>query len=427
MLAKDIDQLKESHRRTQFEQMTNMADMYCMLRSSKATEEYSGANQLLSPATTDVVNIETMFTDEERYGQFVDLIEHHERFVNLKYVERKLTYVQYLERFFDFDDKDLFPTVRLQNNDYFAYTKALSEYLTKFLTKIGPLEPIGAFLASIESDFSRNWQNGTISWYHESHEPDGKPAEDGSVWCTACAKTFAKESIYKSHLNGKKHKKNSALVDGEAKSTGGDLAQRIIISHEFSIKQLVDRLSKQISDTKGNIERKQALTDRERQLEIEAFEEERSAPYGPEDNSKEDNEEGSSDEEDEESYVSNPLNMPLGFDGKPIPYWLWKLNGLRVEYSCEICGNYTYMGRKAFEKHFTEPRHAKGLRCLGIQPDPVYKNVTSIAEARKLAEKFRRDRRKKESQLENTVEMEDEEGNVMSQKVYNDLKKQGLL
>ena len=34
----------------------------------------------------------------------------------------------------------------------------------------------------------------------------------------------------------------------------------------------------------------------------------------------------------------NPLKLPLGWDGKPIPYWLYKLHGLNLEFKCEICG-----------------------------------------------------------------------------------------
>jgi len=36
--------------------------------------------------------------------------------------------------------------------------------------------------------------------------------------------------------------------------------------------------------------------------------------------------------------VYNPLKLPLGWDGKPIPYWLYKLHGLNLEFKCEICG-----------------------------------------------------------------------------------------
>lgn len=38
---------------------------------------------------------------------------------------------------------------------------------------------------------------------------------------------------------------------------------------------------------------------------------------------------GPADEDDEDNeFVYNPLKLPLGYDGKPIPYWLYKLHGL---------------------------------------------------------------------------------------------------
>ena len=73
------------------------------------------------------------------------------------------------------------------------------------------------------------------------------------------------------------------------------------------------------------------------------------------------------DEEDEDdAKISNPLNLPLDWTGKPIPYWLYKLHGLGVHYKCEICGNYEYHGKRNFEKHFQEARHSYGMKCLGI-------------------------------------------------------------
>ena len=36
---------------------------------------------------------------------------------------------------------------------------------------------------------------------------------------------------------------------------------------------------------------------------------------------------GDSDSDDEEKAIYNPKNLPLGWDGKPIPYWLYKLHG----------------------------------------------------------------------------------------------------
>ena len=44
------------------------------------------------------------------------------------------------------------------------------------------------------------------------------------------------------------------------------------------------------------------------------------------------------EEEEDEEEIYNPLKLPLGWDGKPIPYWLYKLHGLNLEFTCEICG-----------------------------------------------------------------------------------------
>jgi len=108
-----------------------------------------------------------------------------------------------------------------------------------------------------------------------------------------------------------------------------------------------------------------------------------------------------------------------------------------------------YTGRKNFEKHFGEPTHIHGLKCLGITNGPLFKEVTSIEEAIQrispppfffppfsseqnangmlVWEKTKQDRRIKQMAEENKIEMEDDEGNVMSSKTYNDLKAQGII
>jgi splicing factor 3A subunit 3 len=86
-------------------------------------------------------------------------------------------------------------------------------------------------------------------------------------------------------------------------------------------------------------------------------------------------------DQDEPEKIFNPLKLPIGWDGKPIPYWLYKLHGLGNEYTCEICGNFVYMGRKAFEKHFTEWRHTHGLKCLGIPNSKHFLEITMINDA----------------------------------------------
>ncbi|KAK4384858.1 Splicing factor SF3a60 [Sesamum angolense] len=78
------------------------------------------------------------------------------------------------------------------------------------------------------------------------------------------------------------------------------------------------------------------------------------------------------------SRYTNPLKLPMGWDGKPIPYWLYKLHGLGQEFKCEICGNHSYWGRRAYERHFKEWRHQHGMRCLGIPNTKNFNEITSI-------------------------------------------------
>ncbi|CAA7033877.1 unnamed protein product [Microthlaspi erraticum] len=71
----------------------------------------------------------------------------------------------------------------------------------------------------------------------------------------------------------------------------------------------------------------------------------------------------------------------MGWDGKPVPYWLHKLGQV---YECEICKNYGYAGKVAFERHFEEGRHQRQFRCLGIPITDKLNGVASIQEAKEI-------------------------------------------
>lgn len=93
---------------------------------------------------------------------------------------------------------------------------------------------------------------------------------------------------------------------------------------EARVRRLAELLAPQVSETRARVEKRQAQT----YEELVAEQEEAAAEAAPEADS------------DEEEYIYNPLKLPLGWDGKPIPYWLYKLHGLNQEFKCEICGNY---------------------------------------------------------------------------------------
>ncbi|CAA9987517.1 splicing factor 3A subunit 3, putative [Plasmodium knowlesi strain H] len=133
------------------------------------------------------------------------------------------------------------------------------------------------------------------------------------------------------------------------------------------------------------------------------------------------------DQDDDEKTIYNPLNLPLGHDNKPIPYWLYKLHGLSKEYTCEICGNYSYFGRAQFEKHFYEWRHSFGMKCLNIPNTLHFKEITKIDDALNLYERLKKQTQMHVFKPDQEVECEDSKGNVMNMKAYDDLKRQGLL
>jgi len=192
-------------------------------------------------------------------------------------------------------------------------------------------------------------------------------------------------------------------------ATNKNFAQEVA-NLEYKIHKTALVIEENLENTKLNIEKKQSRTPEE--IMAELLEEEDS-----------DVEASSPDEE----IVIGKQNYPLGWDGKPIPYWLYKLHGLGIEYKCEICGNQSYWGRRAFERHFQEWRHAHGMRCLGIPNTRHFHEITKIQDAIDLWDKLKTDTTSKEWNPDDEMEFEDLNGNVMSKKTYEDLKKQGLL
>jgi len=132
-------------------------------------------------------------------------------------------------------------------------------------------------------------------------------------------------------------------------------------------------------------------------------------------------------EEEGEPEMYNPLNIPLGWDGKPIPYWLFRLHGLSVKFSCEICGGHVYDGRFEFDRHFQEARHASGMQRLGIPNTRHFHDVTTIERARALYSKVSENLNRTTFRTSAEAEFEDNEGNILDKKLYDDFVKQGLI
>lgn len=414
---KEVQSIKDFHNRYPNEPVENLEKAY----KKRSPEDHAQS----------IAAIDSMFTGEEGFGRFFDLTTLHEQYLNLPVHQhaRRLTYLQYLDLF------DVFtpPQCNIRRDQkkseaYFHYLKALQDYLESFMRRTKPLENLDRLFANFDKEFEELWEKDQVpGWEKVAPAAADGEAQGEGIWCSACKKGFSKETVYEAHLTGKKHKKavqesQNGTQDGGKQANGAfaDL-QRFkecaVAEREFRIRKLAAAMQTERGDTKMNVERKQGMTERERQQELEQLYSET-----PESGAKE--EDNDSDGEDK---IYNPLKLPLAWDGKPIPFWLYKLHGLGVEFPCEICGNFVYMGRRAFDKHFNEPRHIHGLKCLGITNTTLFREITSIKEAEDLWKKIQKDKKKEKMMAENVVEMEDSEGNVMPEKVYRDLAAAGML
>ncbi|KIX05401.1 uncharacterized protein Z518_06273 [Rhinocladiella mackenziei CBS 650.93] len=437
---KQLEEVKDFHRRYPNEPVENLERAYKRRRPEEGE--------------TITSEIDNMFTGEESNGRFLDLTSLHEDYLNLPGVKR-LTYLQYLDNFDAFEPPRM--PIKRQNkitDAYLKYVVDLASYLEGFVRRTRPLDDLPKLFLRLDREFETAWESGTVPGWTKDQSmtaTTADPQTEGTgsgVWCPDCEKEFNNQNVYKAHLTGKKHLRNAEAKKAQANGStsgmsttsststslsGTQLKERVIASHESRIRALADLLSNERSNTRVNVERKQGMTERERQAELDAlFAEDDAAVAASERRAAGAHGEDSGSDSDSDEKIYNPLKLPLAWDGKPIPYWLYKLHGLGVEFPCEICGNFVYMGRRAFDKHFGEARHIYGLKCLGITSAgtgglSLFREITGIQDALNLWEKIKREKREKEVKEDSVVQMEDGEGNVMPERIYLDLQKQGIL
>eukprot|EP00752_Nemacystus_decipiens_P010210 g9098.t1 len=420
--------------------------------------------------------VKVQFSGEELYGKFFDLHDMFVRWVNLPQCkDKQLDYSQFLQalgRFQDIPEQE-----KLRGKAYATFLADLREYLGGFLTRTQPLVDLNEVLGDTDSSFEEAWEAGTVpGWtsgraavaaaggagkgaaaprvldlkkFHDADElralgmdrlKEGLEAlglKCGGTLEQRADRLFSvkgkkpEEIDQKLKAKGKKGGKgksngvapgHGADANASANGTGGggggkEERRKQLAALETKVKALLEVQTDTLDATKRQVDKKQTRTVEERDQEIQ--EEEQGAL--PEFNEEED------EESDEEGPIYNPLNLPLGWDGKPIPYWLYKLHGLGVEFKCEICGDFSYKGRRNFDRHFQEWRHAHGMRCLGIPNTKHFHDITLIQDARDLYAKIKDSLDREQWNAEDNEEYEDGEGNVLNRRTYEDLARQGLM
>lgn len=222
---------------------------------------------------------------------------------------------------------------------YLEYVSHLYQYLLSFFERALPLIDIRAKLQEEEDSFAAAWEANQVSgWEAESSgSKKAAPADAAGIWCEYCGKSYSKQTVYDAHLNSDKHKKKVAAgkkAENPAQTNGSPAPQASSstyrdkmraparLTHLISAMLAFPPIPKLLSDSRAETERRMALTARERETELEEAED--APPPAPVLEEEE--------EEEDDGKIYNPLKLPLGWDGKPIPFWLYKLHGLGMEF-----------------------------------------------------------------------------------------------
>lgn len=261
------------------------------------------------------IALDSIFSGEEAYGKHLDLYLSHSQYLNLKGSTR-LSYVAYLdmlkhgkvERTLDLKEKS--------NAAYLEYVQTLYTYLLSFFERALPLVNIQKKIKEEEQRFETAWEADQIDGWENSGAKKQANGGEG-IWCQYCQKSYSKQTVYDAHLNSKGHKKKAAEGQSAAPSTSSPAPATTPNNSNRSKLMVPARLTflvtalltfppipQLLSDSRNEVERKMALTAREREQEIEEQEE------GPAEAVELGGQE--SDEESDDGKIYNPLKLPLG-------------------------------------------------------------------------------------------------------------------
>lgn len=386
--------------KTEYRSLSSLRDEYAMF--SNSTDSGRDILSLMGQS----IDLSKLYTRDENFGMYLDLSKYYVSWLNvIKNADTDmLSFLRMLESF-QSQGYLTKPITDRNGTSYTSFLREILKYFKAFHSKVYPLIDKSITESKIRNTFSEYTSTGV----YDKEKP-------GKVFCVVCDKWFMRQSVFDSHLSGTKH---TSHLDKRRKA----------LLTEYSVHCYTNYLSAELKNTRSFTERKLAFTDEELSNELEKLQEQYESPlYGV------DEKENVSDihehkQQEAEVDPANPYNLPKGPDGLPIPRWLFKLQGLDVKYHCEICGNAIYQGRREYEKHFHSYKHSEGLKSLGIEPSPAFKDVPTIEEAKALWTnlKAKGSASSKRPSEKMSIEAEDEEGNVMSIEVYEELKKQGIL
>merc|ERR1719461_130981 len=284
-----------------------------------------------------VINFEVEYTGEEMNGRFFDLHGFHKAYLNMKIFrdrknpDEKPDYQAFLERVFQFH----VVKQQLKGPEYKKYYEGVLDYLKKFWDRTRMLYPSSKVIERCREAFDPKWASKEVEGWQKPWSKEAKrrfkrkdpPAAgqqdmeeddaddddegeefEGPLYCPVLLKTFQDYQYFENRKNGKKFKKYTRRLNCE------DPICRDIAWIEAQVLIFVQLMEDNYLNTLEYVEKKQTRTYREIKAALEEAE-------------KSSSEEELDDMEEDTEQIYNPLRIPLDFDGKPIPYWLYKLQG----------------------------------------------------------------------------------------------------
>lgn len=134
---------------------------------------------LLSTAASHLLDIEI--------DDILDLKQFHQ-YYNENFVTNEIPYVQYLYSF------QKFPYEKSNHEGYRPYLKSLYVFLEQMYAQLYPLADSDRIHQEIDNSFDGESSQGTETIVAE-------------LYCAVCDKHFATSTVYKAHLESKKHLK----------------------------------------------------------------------------------------------------------------------------------------------------------------------------------------------------------------------------
>lgn len=396
-----------------------------------------------------------MFTTDEVMGKYLDLQSLHKEFVQsflIEWASDRTMYVEFLE---DLSKGGLSTWSEAQKlskrRKYARWLVDFERYLRSFLEKTVPLINMEDLMKDALVLFQSIWgkTGGWKGWELKSAEAPLAAEQNENTKPSLNMADFESADDLVAKVNPEALKVELSLLGLKSGGTPLQRAERLFLLKEKKLEDLpakmfqkkrkaeeigerrvdlarreavvaalLDRLRPTLEATIRRTERRQTQTLKEREKELE------DELKGVKDTTKLTK---GDDSDEEDGPIYNPKNVPLDYDGKPIPYWLFKLHGLNHYYPCEICGGESYRGRKAFELHFNDVKHASAMRSLGIPNTKHFHGVTTIEDAQELWKSLQAKLEQERFDTSSQEEYEDSHGNVLSRKKYEDLARQGLL